>query len=188
MPRSYKADPRGKRYTKHTPQAISEALADHRRGMSFRSCSKKYGIPIAVLCRRAKTPNMKTQGGQTALDRELEIYMARRIATCASWGFPLDNLDIRFLVKGYLDGRGVSIRRFRENLPSKDWVNSFVKRNCEIVAHRICQNIKPSRASLSPAVIEVYFSNLQKSLTDIPPANIMNYDETNLPTILDEKK
>ena len=180
MPRSYKPDPRGKRYTKHTPQAISEALADHRRGMSFRSCSKKYGIPIAVLCRRAKTPNMKTQGGQTALDRELEIYMARRIATCASWGFPLDNLEIRFLVKGYLDRRGVSIRRFRENLPIKDWVDSFVKRNREIVAHRICQNIKPSRASLSPAVIEVYFSNLQKSITDIPPANIMNYDETNL--------
>ena len=127
MPRSYKPDPRRKRYTKHTPQAISEALADHRRGMSFRSCSKKYGIPITVLCRRAKTPNMKTQGGQTALDRELEIYMARRIATCASLGFPLDNLDIRFLVKGYLDRRGVSIRRFRENLPSKDWVDSFVK-------------------------------------------------------------
>ena len=93
---------------KHTPEAISQALADHRRGMSFCSCSKKYGIPIAVLCRRAKTPNMKTQGGQTALDRELEMYMAR-IATCAVWGFPLDNLDIRFLVKRYLDRRGVSI-------------------------------------------------------------------------------
>ena len=110
MPRSYKPDPGGKRYTKHTPEAISEALANHRRGMSFPSCSKKYGIPIAILCRRAKTPNMKTDGGKIALDLELEIYMARRIATCASWGFPLDNSDTSFLVKGYLDRRGVSIR------------------------------------------------------------------------------
>ena len=164
MPRNYKPDPRGKTYKKHTPEAINQALADHGRGMSFRSCSKKYGIPIAVLCRRAKTPNMKTQGGQTALDLELESYMARRVATCASWGFPLDHMDIRFLVKGYLDRRGVSIRRFQANLPSKDWVNSFVRRNCDIVAHRICQNIKPSRASLSPAIIEAYFSNLEKSI------------------------
>ena len=180
MPRNYKPDPRGKTYKKHTPEAINQALADHGRGMSFRSCSKKYGIPIAVLCRRAKTPNMKTQGGQTALDLELESYMARRVATCASWGFPLDHMDIRFLVKGYLDRRGVSIRRFQANLPSKDWVNSFVRRNCDIVAHRICQNIKPSRASLSPAIIEAYFSNLEKSIAGIPPENIVNYDETNL--------
>ena len=106
--------------------------------------------------------------------------MARRVATCASWGFPLDHMDIRFLVKGYLDKRGVSIRRFQVNLPSKDWVNSFVRRNCDIVAHRIRQNIKPSGASLSPVIIEAYFSNLEKSIAGIPPENIMNYDETNL--------
>ena len=41
----------------------------------------------------------------------------------------------QILVKGYLDRRAVSIRRFRENLPSKDWIDSFVKRNREIVAH-----------------------------------------------------
>ena len=180
MPRTYKPDPRGKTYKKHTPEAINQALADHGRGMSFCSCLKKYGIPIAVLCRRSKTPKIKTQGRQTALDLELVSYMARRVATCASWGFPLDHMDIRFLVKGYLYRRGVSIRRFQANLPGKDWVNSFARRSCDIVAHRICQNFKPSRASLSPAIIEAYFSNLEKSIAGIPPENIMNYDETSL--------
>ena len=62
MPRTYKPDPRGKKYVKHTPEAINSALADHRRGMSFRACSRKHGIPIAVLCRRARNPHMKPKG------------------------------------------------------------------------------------------------------------------------------
>ena len=74
--------------------------------------------------------------------------MAQRIATCASWGFPLDNNDVRYLVKGYLDKRGLTLSRFTNNTPSKDWVNSFVKRNENIIFHRICQNITPSRAGV----------------------------------------
>ena len=81
---------------KHTSEAISQALGDHRRGISFRSYLDQYGTPIAMLCRRAKT-----KGGQTALNRELKICMARRITTCASWGFLL---DIGFLdIESFLD-------------------------------------------------------------------------------------
>ena len=39
---------------------------------------------------------MKTQGGQTALSKELEKYMAERIAVCAMWSYPLDNFDVRY--------------------------------------------------------------------------------------------
>ena len=39
MARTQKPDPRGKKYVKHTPEAINSALADHRRGMSFWACS-----------------------------------------------------------------------------------------------------------------------------------------------------
>ena len=180
MPREYKPDPRGKQYKKHTAEAINRALADHRRGMSFRACSKKHGIPIAVLCRRAQNPRMKSQGGQTALKKDIEEFMAQRIATCASWGFPLDNNDVRYLVKGYLDKRGLTFSRFTNNTLSKDWVNSFVKRNENIISHRICQNIKPSRASLSSSTIKEFIANLAETLDGVPPSNIMNYDETNL--------
>ena len=159
MPRTYKPDPRGKTYKKHTPEAINQALADHGRGMSFRSCSKKYGIPIAVLCRRAKTPNMKTQGGQTALDLELESYMARRVATCASWGFPLDHMDIRFLVKGYLDRRGVSIRRFQANLPSKHWVNSFVEETVTLWLIEYAKTLSPHEHRYPPPLLKHIFES-----------------------------
>ena len=55
---------------------------------------------------------MKSQGGQTALNKDIEEFMAQRIATCASWGFPLDKTDVRYLVKGYLDKRGLTFSRF----------------------------------------------------------------------------
>ena len=172
MPREYKPDPRGKQYKKHTAEAINRALADHRRGMSFRACSKKHGIPIAVLCRRAQNPRMKSQGGQTALKKDIEEFMAQRIATCASWGFPLDNNDVRYLVKGYLDKRGLTLSRFTNNTPSKDWVNSFVKRNENIISHRICQNIKPSRAVV-PKVGSADLSGSVKHFQEVRERNLV---------------
>ena len=77
MARTYKPDPRGKKYVKHTPEAISSALADHRRDMSFRACSRKHEIAITVLCRRARNPHMKSQGGQRGLFSSLEKILAQ---------------------------------------------------------------------------------------------------------------
>jgi len=114
----------------------------------------KYGIPIAVLCRRYKYLDMKSQGSQTALVKEVEQYIAERKAVCSTWGYPLDCFGVRCFVKGYLDKRGESIKCFKNNMPSKEWVNFFVKRNSTLLSHRMCQNINPSRASVSPAMVE----------------------------------
>ena len=109
MARTYKPDPRGKKHVKHTPEAINSALGYHRGGMSFRACSSKHGIPIAVLCRRTRNPHIKPQEGQTVLSKDTEKFMAKRVASCATLGFPLDSTDIRYLVKEYLcSGRGVA--------------------------------------------------------------------------------
>ena len=136
--------------------------------MSFWACSRKHGISIAVLCRRARNPRMKTQGGQTALSKDIEEFTASIIATCSAWGFPLDNTDVRYLVKGYRDKRGLTIsRRFKNNMPSKDWVDTFVKRNEETISHRVCQNIKPARAKLSPSTVKSFFTNLSQTLEGV---------------------
>ncbi|KAG8337476.1 hypothetical protein J6590_108274 [Homalodisca vitripennis] len=44
----------------------------------------------------------------------------------------------------------------------------------------MCQNIKRSRAKLSPKVINDYFDELKDTVTDVPPDMIINYDETAL--------
>ena len=83
-------------------------------------------------------------------------------------------------MKGYLNKRGESIKCFKNNMPSKEWVNSFVKRNSTLLSHRMCQNINPSRASVSPAMVESFFSHYAQSIEGVPPENLLNFDETNL--------
>lgn len=48
------------------------------------------------------------------------------------------------------------------------------------ISVRISQNIKRSRAEVSPDTINEYFCKLEESLEDVPLDNIVNYDETNL--------
>ena len=136
--------------------------------MSFRACSKKQGISTAVLSRRAHNPHMKPHGGQTVLSKDAEKFMTKRVARCATLGYPLDSSDVPYLVKGYLDKRGLVMSRYKNNMRTKHWVNSFVRKNQEIISHRICQNIKPTRASLSPSTVKILFSILHKPLETFP--------------------
>ena len=65
-------------------------------------------------------------------------------------------------------------------MPCNDWVRSFLKWRKSEIAERMCQNIKRNRAAVSPDIIEKYFENLTKTIKDVPPSNILNFDETNL--------
>ena len=55
-----------------------------------------------------------------------------------------------------------------------------MKGHSDIIRMRLCQNITRKRAAVSKTAIISYFNNLQETLEDIPPQNIINYDETNL--------
>ena len=76
--------------------------------------------------------------------------------------------------------------KFTQNLPSEDWVRSFVKRNN--LTSRLCQNITRKRSQVSPEIFETYFNNLAQTIDGVAPQNIMNYDETNLSDDPGEKK
>jgi len=86
------------------------------------------------------------------------------IATVSEWGFPFSTLDMRFVAKAYLDAAGKKVKCFKNNLPSKEWAQSFLKQHHGNLAQRNCQNIKKVRASVSPEVVNEYFDNLEKSL------------------------
>ena len=45
---------------------------------------------------------------------------------------------------------------------------------------RLCQNITRKRTAVSKTATISYFNNLQETIEDILPQNIINYDETNL--------
>ena len=89
------------------------------------------------------------------------------ISSLTSWRVPLDSLDIRCLVKGYLDKSNIVDARFKNNIPGVDWVQSFMKRHN--LTKRVADNVKTSRAVVNSDVINEYFNNLANEIEGIPP-------------------
>lgn len=112
---------------------------------------------------------MKTQGGQNALDEYTERHIVNYLNICSNWGYPLDTYDLRIVIKFYLDNLGITHKRFKNNMPGPDFATRFLKRYQNSISLRICQNIKKSRAQVSPDTIKEYFLELEESLKEINP-------------------
>ena len=106
--------------------------------------------------------------------------LVKRLVTCSEWGYPMDSWDLRLVVKGYLDRRDVTTKLFKGNLPGKDLVWSFLYRQQEHLRPRLCENIKRARAGVTIEAANSFFDNITEVTSDVPPSNIMSYDETNL--------
>ena len=94
-------------------------------------------------------------------------------------GFPVDELDFRFIVKSYLAIHGRIVKVFQNNLPGRDWIKSFSSRHPQL-SIRFANNIKRVRAAIDEKVINEYIDNIGVLVQDVPPQNIYNYDETNV--------
>lgn len=70
-------------------------------------------------------------------------------------------------------------KRFVDNLPGVDFIRGFMKRHPELSV-RTANLLKRSKAALSPEIVNSFFDLYTESAAGIVPANIYNYDETNL--------
>lgn len=77
---------------------------------------------------------MKHQGGQTALSFEEEKLFVDKLKICSEWGYPIDSTTLRLLVKDFLDRRGKEVKRFKDNLPGHDFVESFMRQRKDQLA------------------------------------------------------
>ena len=119
-----------------------------------------------------------TVGQPTEISREEEVIIVDRAILMSSWGFPLTSQDLKELVKGYLDAKGVESKIFKNNTPGFGFIRGFIKRHPQIVFHS--ENlIKRPRVSVSREEITSFIRRFYKTLWDIPATNIFNYDETN---------
>lgn len=67
---------------------------------------------------------------------------------------------------------------FNDKIPGERWARSFLSRHN--LTQRSSQIVKRCRAAKTiPEMIDFY-KHLEKSLEDIPPSNLLNFDETNL--------
>lgn len=177
MPRKYVSIKKCKQYD---PELIKKALNEVEDGGSFRKVAQKYGIDHTVLYRHMKRGVTKKKGGQTALSETDENRLVSRLQICSDWGYPIDSITLRLLIKDYIDRQGKTVPKFRDNMPGPDFVYSFLERHKNKLSARMCQNIKRSRAAVDEQTINDYFDHLDTELKDIPASNIINYDETNL--------
>ncbi|XP_022177641.1 uncharacterized protein LOC111038724 [Myzus persicae] len=101
--------------------------------MSIRRASEAFGIPKSTLCDHLNTKTIiRKPGGQTILSTDEESRLVEGLLKCSEWGFPMKCRDIQLVVKSYLDRLGKSsnnCNKFNNNLPGKDWVELFLKRN-----------------------------------------------------------
>lgn len=188
MPRKYTRKIGSRKYMDYSAAKMDEALSELRsHTLTQRQAAIKYNIPRSTLKNKLKGAHPGDAGGPTVFSKEDEATFKSYIVTASEYGFPVDSFDLRCIVKGYADRKGITIRQFKKNMPGKEWITSFLKRHQDLTI-RFASNIKRKRAEVGPTVIEEYFQNLSKELEGVDACNIWNYDETNLTDEPGQKK
>ena len=184
MVRTHKRKAGSRNYkTAYSQDNVKDAVRDVKtNGMSLRKASKKYKIPLGTLRNKVIGAHSGNVGRPAQLDEECVKQIAKCVDILADWKVPLSGSEVCLLVKGYLDAKGAKSDVFKNNLPGPDWLENFTKKNN--FSQRFAGNVKINRAEVSPEVINTYFDHLDEALKDhqgtIFPANIYNYNETNI--------
>ncbi len=173
------ASRKGNYRSKYDPQTLKHAInAVKEKRMSMSEAARHYKIPKTTLSDRLHERVSESLGRPTVLSREEELIIVERLQMMGEWGYPMTVLDLRLLVKAYLDSQGRT-SRFVNNFPGRFFVECFLRRHPTLTV-RTANLIKRSRAALSVADVEDFFNRFEVTAADIPPENIYNYDETNL--------
>lgn len=74
------------------------------------------------------------------MSREEEESFVSYIEAMSDFGFPLTQEDLCIIIKIYLNKIDRVMRRFKNNVPGKDWIKSFLSRYHR-VKERFASNI-----------------------------------------------
>lgn len=145
MPNVYKRRPGARKYADYNEAQLEKALAEVAQGnLSIRGAAEKYSIPKSTIFGKYRGQHHRKYGGQTVLSEADEQKIVEGLLLAAEWGFPLNQLELRHIVKRYLDSKGVREKRFTHNLPGRVWLQSFLHRHRDVLSRRLSENIKRS--------------------------------------------
>ena len=114
----------------YRPENLHKAAQEVKAGiLSYRRAAEKYGIPRSTIVDKVNKTHPKVLGGQPVLNMKDENMLVEGILRAAHWGFPLSSMDVRYIVKGFLDRSGRREVRFKNNLLGVEWATSFLKRH-----------------------------------------------------------
>jgi len=167
MPRTYKAKLGAKRRRQYCQGRLAEAIAAVQSGMTQRAAAREFRVPRGTLQDKVRGKHRKTLGGQCVFTDAEETVIAQNIAVLGDWGFPLTILELRLMVRAYLEARGRTVSKFNNNTPGEIWITNFIRRRRDIISQRHCQNICRKRAEISPDCVDQYFNNLATTIRDV---------------------
>lgn len=168
-------------YKNYTEETLLQAVNAVKTGaMSSREAENQFNIPRKTILNKVKEKHCEKVGHPTALTNIEERHFVDVLIACAEYGSPLTMIEMRMLIKNYLDSKGRRIHIFTDNIPGKVWLDSFIRRHKHRLTKRHCQNLKRSRAEKTDEEMEDYFNRLGITVNGVKPEHIINYDETNL--------
>uniref|UniRef100_A0A6P7FQH0 Uncharacterized protein LOC114332904 n=1 Tax=Diabrotica virgifera virgifera TaxID=50390 RepID=A0A6P7FQH0_DIAVI len=179
MPRHYKRKLGSRKYADYAEEDLKACLSAIKDGMSTRVAAETFKIPRRTIFYKLKGVHAGKPGYPTIFSYEEERCFVQCIQSLSDAGFPVTGMELRQIIKSYLNRQGKNITRFKDNTPGIDWVKSFLSRHKDLTA-RIASNIKRSRAALNADQMTEYIENLRQTITGVEPDAIFNYDETNL--------
>ena len=146
MPSKYKRQPGSRKYHDYTEAKLNDCLEAIRSGeMSQRQAETHFKISRSTIKNKLKNQHTSTPGHPNVFSEEEERAFASHVDKLCEFGFPIDELDLRFIAKAYLSRQGKIVRQFKDNLPGRDWSKFFLARR-PILTKRFASNVKRVRA------------------------------------------
>lgn len=182
MPRKYKRRLGSRPYINYSPETLARCLNAVKSGMPQRLASETFGIARSTIKNKLKgelSPCSNSVGGQAIFTIEEEESFVTHIVKLSEYGFPINELELRFIVAGYLNKQGRIVSKFKNNIPGYEWAKCFLKRH-KILTSRFAANIKRARAATTVEGLSEFIDKLREVVEGVPPCNVWNFDETNL--------
>ncbi|XP_065642657.1 jerky protein homolog-like [Hydra vulgaris] len=165
----------------YTDSELKRAIQLVNDGEPCKRVARLLNIPHRTLrCHISGLRKSSVVGRKSSLQPDEEMSIAQYIAIFSDFGYAFDKIDLKLFVQSFLNKSGRNCPFFNENLPGDDWVRSFLERHKSVLSYRACQNICRRRAAISCDSVNRFFNNLEDTIKNIQPQNIINYDETNL--------
>ncbi|XP_055704459.1 uncharacterized protein LOC129802558 [Phlebotomus papatasi] len=176
-------------YSDELLASVLKAVKD--KEISIREAAKRYGIHRNTISNKLKVHEgsdidekslvlLRKPGRQTVLPEHEEKLICAHIVTITTYGFPMTVLDLRIMVKNYLDRSGRKVDEFTDNMPGSVWAKSFCERHRTQICKRMSESVSRYRSGINNNTVNLFFRILEVELEGIPPEAIWNYGEINL--------
>ena len=98
-------------------------------------------------------------GRPKEIDEKIEKYLVEGLQYLGSIGWPVEVTKVPLIIKYFLDNLGEN-RRFKDNLPGKEWTRGLLKRNKKEISKRKPEYVTSARVKgLTHNVLTAFFYN-----------------------------